>query len=149
MRVYLPVSEIPPDVGRPSPTGLAQLRGHETILLVEDENQVRRVLVRMLQAAGYVVHEVASAEDAIALLTTSAVQFDLLLTDVVLPRMGGGALAEQASKMRPGIRVLFTSGYSADTVLQRRLLQRDVVLLQKPFTTESLVRKVREALDRP
>jgi PAS domain S-box-containing protein len=149
MRVYLPVSEIPPDVGRSSPTGLAQLRGHETILLVEDESQVRRVSLRMLQAAGYVVHEVASAEDAIALLTTSAVQFDLLLTDVVLPRMGGGELAEQASKMRPGIRVLFTSGYSADTVLQRRLLERDVVLLQKPFTTESLAGKVREALDRP
>ena len=149
MRVYLPVAEIAPDGGRPSPTGLTQHRGHETILLVEDENQVRRVSLRMLQAAGYVVHEVANAEDAIALLNSSPVQFDLLLTDVVLPRMGGGALAEQVSKMRPGIRVLFTSGYSADTVLQRRLLERDVVLLQKPFTAESLAGKVREALDRP
>ena len=73
----------------------------------------------------------------------------LIVGTVVLPRMGGSELAEHASKMRPGIRVLFTSGYSAGTVLQRRLLERDVVLLQKPFTTESLVGKVREALDRP
>ena len=149
MRVYFPVSGIASHAGRPSPAGLARHRGHETILLVEDENQVRRVSLRMLQAAGYVVHEVANAEDAIALLNSSSVQFDLLLTDVVLPRMGGGALAAQASKMRPGIRVLFTSGYSADTVLQRRLLERDVVLLQKPFTAASLAAKVREALDRP
>ena len=149
MRVYLPEADATPSAVRHSPHGMTQHRGHETILLVEDESQVRRVSFRMLQAAGYVVHEVSNAEDAITLLNSSPVQFDLLLTDVVLPRMGGGALAEEVSKMRPGIRVLFTSGYSADTVLQRRLLERDVVLLQKPFTAASLAGKVREALDRP
>lgn len=149
MRVYLPETDAAPASVRHSPLNMTQYRGHETILLVEDEVQVRRVLLRMLHAAGYVVHEVSSAEDAVALLNSSPINFDLLLTDVVLPRMGGGELAEQVLKMRPGIRVLFTSGYSADTVLQRRLLQRDVVLLQKPFTAASLAGKVREALDRP
>ena len=149
MRVYLPEADATPSAVRHSPHGMTQHRGHETILLVEDEIQVRRVSLRMLQAAGYVVHEVSSAEDALALLNSSPVTFDLLLTDVVLPRMGGGELAERVSKMRPSIRILFTSGYSADTVLQRRLLERDVVLLQKPFTAASLAGKVREALDRP
>ena len=148
MRVYLPEADATPLIARQSPLGTMQHRGHETILLVEDEIQVRRVSLRMLQAAGYVVHEVASAEDALALLNSSPIAFDLLLTDVVLPRMGGGELAEQVLKMRPHIRVLFTSGYSADTVLQRRLLERDVVLLQKPFTAATLAAKVREALDR-
>ncbi len=146
MRVYLPVvrEALAPAVA-PPPLA-AHAGGRERILLVEDDAAVRLVTARMLRGGGYEVREVASAEEAIAVLEQAGEPIDLLLTDVVLPGMGGSALAERAVELRPGIRTLFVSGYSDDLVLQHRLLATGTPLLQKPFTTEALWRKVREAL---
>ena len=110
---------------------------------------MRRVAVRMLGALGYVVREAPDAEEAIAFFGQPGNSVDLVLTDIVLPKMGGVALAERILQMRPGTRILFASGYSDDMVLQHQLLDGDMTLLQKPFTVESLAEKVREVLDRP
>lgn len=143
-KVYLPLSgeratAVAPARGLPS--------GNETVLLVEDELAVRRVAARMLRSWGYQVHEAGNGGEALAVLTKHPEQFHLLLTDVVLPGMAGRELAEHVLRLRPGIKVLFASGYTDDVILQRQLIARDVALLQKPFTAESLSRKVRSVLD--
>ena len=121
--------------GRGSP------RGSETILLVEDEDIVRRLVAEMLEGQGY---RVVVATGPIEALDVTE-PFDLLFTDVVMPSMSGPELASQLIVLRPGIGVLFTSGYSAAAVTDRSTLIGD--LLEKPFTIEQLARKVRDALD--
>jgi PAS domain S-box-containing protein len=148
MRVYLPSVDLPVRAADAGPRPLRR-GGWETILLVEDEPSVRRVASRMLRGLGYTVHEAMNGEEAIAFLEGSPERIDLLFTDVVMPGMGGPALAEQAARLRPGTRILFASGYSEDTMLRHRLLSEQVTLLQKPFTMDSLADKVRYALDRP
>ncbi len=123
--------------------------GTETILLVEDEEAVRRVTVRLLEAEGYRIVAACDANDAHRQLESHPEPIDLLLTDVMLPGVGGRELAEQVSRLRPGIRVLYASGYTDDAILAHGLLEHDVALLEKPFTRESLTRKVREVLDAP
>ena len=123
--------------------------GRESILVTEDDEPVRKVAVRILAAQGYSVLQAPNAGEALRILTSSEVRVDLLLTDVVLPHMGGRELAEGAQKLRPGLKVLFASGYTDDVILQHRLIAHDVVFVQKPFTAESLGRKVREVLDHP
>jgi CheY-like chemotaxis protein len=124
------------------------MRGTETILLVEDEAQVRAIVARMLEAQGYTVLQAAHGEAALELLE-SAAPIDLLLTDLIMPRMGGRELAERVRELRPGLRVLFTSGYTEDVIVQNRLLDHDIMLLHKPFTRAALAAKVRETLDAP
>jgi PAS domain S-box-containing protein len=148
MRVYLPRVAVP--VHAHAPHARAVVRGgNESILLVEDETQVRHVAARMLKKLGYTVHEAQDGEQAVAFLERTDEPVDLLLTDVVLPKMGGPALADHVSRLGRGIRILFSSGYSDDVMLQHRLLEGEVTLLQKPFTSETLAEKVREVLDRP
>jgi PAS domain S-box-containing protein len=122
-------------------------RGTETILLVEDEPAVRRVAVRLLTAQGYQLLEAENGIEAARISAGHEGDIHLLLTDVVLPGMGGREIAEQTRVQRPDIKVLFASGYTDDVILQHRLLHRDVALLQKPFSRESIARKVREVLD--
>jgi CheY-like chemotaxis protein len=116
-------------------------RGSETIMLVEDEDIVRRLIAEMLKGQGYTVVVAAGPMEALELTES----FDLLLTDVVMPAMGGPELAELLTARTPGVGVLFVSGYSAAAVADRNALSHD--LLEKPFTIEELARKVREALD--
>ena len=116
-------------------------RGSETILLVEDEDIVRRLVAEMLEGQGY---RVVVATGPIEALDVTE-PFDLLFTDVVMPSMSGPELASQLIVLRPGIGVLFTSGYSAAAVTDRSTLIGD--LLEKPFTIEQLARKIRDALD--
>jgi PAS domain S-box-containing protein len=116
-------------------------RGSETVLLVEDEDIVRRLVAEMLKGQGYQVVVAAGPTEALEVTEP----FDLLLTDVVMPTMGGPELAELLTARKPGVGVLFTSGYSAAAVADRNALTAD--LLEKPFTIEELARKVREALD--
>jgi two-component system cell cycle sensor histidine kinase/response regulator CckA len=146
-KVFLP--RVPAATQRIAADTAAPAKGSEIILLTEDDDAVRQVAARILQGQGYLVLQAASASDALRILTASDVKLDLLLTDVVLPRMGGRELAERAQKARPGIRVLFASGYTNDVILQHRLIANQVALVQKPFTAESLGRKVREVLDSP
>ncbi len=145
IKVYLPQVEA---AGKQSATvaAAANPRGEETILLVEDETAVRRVAARVLRAQGYRVLEARDAEQAMMLLRSEA-EVSLLLTDVVLPGLGGRKLAEQIKAIRPGIKVLFASGYTDDVIVHHQLLAQGIALVQKPFTRDLLSRKVREVLD--
>ena len=121
--------------------------GHETILLVEDQIAVRRIARIALVAKGYKVLEASKGPDAVRLSEGFCDPIDLLLVDVVMPEMGGQQLAEIMRQKRPGIRVLFMSGYTDDTALLRDVTKSAEVLVQKPFTAAALTRKVRAVLD--
>jgi signal transduction histidine kinase/CheY-like chemotaxis protein len=145
MRVYLPCVNSLPDARAEQNRVLP--KGTETILLVEDEVAVRQTAARILTAQGYHILEAANADDALEQLNGPRREIHLMLTDVVLPGMGGRELAERVCVLRPEIKVLFASGYTDDVILQHRLVERDVKLVQKPFTATTLSTKVREALD--
>jgi CheY-like chemotaxis protein len=121
--------------------------GNETLLLVEDDKAVRAITRRMLDAQGYKVLEAEDGPSALEILKRHGGRLDLLLTDVVLPGMGGREVAERARAILPDIKVLFTSGYTDDIILQHKLLEHDVALLQKPFTPRMLAQKIRSVLD--
>ncbi len=147
MKVYLPRVQEDPTSADVSTQALRG--GKETILVVEDEEAVRRMAARVLTSKGYSVIQAGDGEEALRVLASHSGPVHLVLTDVVLPKMGGRVLAEQVRALYPNTRVLFASGYTDDMILQHQLLQRDVQLIQKPFTAESLARKVREVLDEP
>jgi two-component system cell cycle sensor histidine kinase/response regulator CckA len=121
--------------------------GAETILLVEDETLVRDFAKRTLTDRGYNVLEAGNGIDALAVASAFPGRIDLLLTDVVMPQMGGKALAEKIVMERPGIKILYTSGYTDHAIVHHGSLDEGVVFLQKPYTPSSLSRKVRETLD--
>ncbi len=146
MKAYLPRVAAP--AGDDAGPEAAELpRGTETVLLVEDEERVRAVGKRILEGQGYTVLEAADGEKALRLIENHTGSLHLLLTDVVLPKMDGRLLAERVKELLPDVKVLFASGYTEDVVLKHRLLTHEVALLQKPFTMESLLSKVREVLD--
>jgi PAS domain S-box-containing protein len=144
MRVYLPaVAGAAAAAG--APTGVPP-RGTETILLVEDDEAVRRVGTRMLRAQGYTVAAAADAREAMRTLLSGEPP-SLLLTDVVLPGIGGRELADRVRAVVPDIKTLFMTGYTDDVTLRHRLIAHDAVILHKPFSSLSLSTKVREVLD--
>ena len=150
-RVYLPQSQSPaPVASRPAPAQTAELRGgQETILLVEDEDTVRDLARQVLESQGYTVIEARSPNVALNLAQQHSNTVHLLLTDVVMPQMSGRELADRLVGPRSSMRVLYMSGYTDDAVTSHGVLDSDVALLQKPFTPEVLVRKVRDTLDAP
>jgi PAS domain S-box-containing protein len=124
-------------------------RGTETILLVEDEPAVRNMTRRLLYEQGYTIIEGANGEEALRMTKKHKNdEIHLLLTDVVMPQMGGIELAESLKDERPGIKMFFFSGYTDDTIVRLSLLGPDVAFLQKPFSPGDLARKIREVLDR-
>jgi signal transduction histidine kinase/CheY-like chemotaxis protein len=152
VKIYLPrllqaeeVSAVP--AARPiEDTTVPRARQSETILVVEDNGGVRDYAKVVLSELGYRVLEAGDANEALRLLAANSV--DLLFTDVVLPGpMTGRALADKASKMRPGLPILFTTGYTRNAIVHQGRLDADVHLLNKPFTQQDLVRKIRELLD--
>jgi DNA-binding NtrC family response regulator len=122
--------------------------GSETILVVEDEDAVRQMTTRVLIQQGYTVLEAGNGLDGIALAQRHDGPIHLLVTDVVMPEMGGLELAERLAEVRPGTGVIFMSGYAEGDKLQPGIRDSNVPFLQKPFSAESLVLRVREALDR-
>jgi two-component system cell cycle sensor histidine kinase/response regulator CckA len=148
-KVYLPrVAEAPaPAKLGPPPTSL--LGGSETILLVEDDETVRLLTRRMLQGRGHTVLLATRGDEALRLVEGHSGVIDLLVTDVVMPGMSGRDLADRVLKLRRGIKVLFLSGYTDDAIVRYGMLEPGVAFLQKPYTPDSLLRKVREVLDGP
>jgi PAS domain S-box-containing protein len=123
-------------------------RGHETVLVVEDEPVVRGMAVRLLKELGYVILQASNGQEGLRVAAEHAGPIHLLLTDVVMPQMGGKELAERITAMRPGIGVLYMSGYAEDAIAHQGELDGDVAFLPKPFQIAVLGRKVREVLDR-
>jgi PAS domain S-box-containing protein len=119
----------------------------ETILLVEDDEQVRGYVADMLRDLGYAVLVAENAEAAVASLAQSRERIDLLLTDVVLPGMNGRELAERAREIRPGIRALFMTGYARDVIVHQGRLDPGIDLIEKPFRREALATRIRLLLD--
>jgi len=145
-RIYLPFADPEP---RPASGRLRtdELRGDETVLLVEDDASVRAMARRALLSHGYVVLEAGDGPQALRLEHDHGSRIDVLLTDVVMPRMSGRELAGKLTRLRPALRVVYMSGYSSDAV-QLRGISPDAGILSKPFTPAALARAVREALDR-
>ena len=147
MTIYIPRTYETP---RPASPRRAKLKrqGVETVLLVEDETAVGDVTSRMLELRGYRVLRASSGDEALSLARTLHEPLHLLLTDVVLSaNMGGYQLAEQLSKQRPEMKLLYMSGYTQDVTLLHGLPEQEGALLQKPFTGDALVAKVRQVLD--
>jgi len=119
----------------------------ETILLVEDDEQVRSYVADMLRDLGYAVVVAENADQAIASLARAQEHIDLLLTDVVLPGMNGRELADRAREMRPGIRALFMTGYARDVIVHQGRLDPGIDLIEKPFRSETLATRIRLLLD--
>jgi two-component system cell cycle sensor histidine kinase/response regulator CckA len=123
-------------------------RGTETILLVEDVEALREIVRRVLVEHGYAVLDAVDASAALLRAEKYRKPIHLLLTDVVLPGLSGRELASRLKVTRPEMKVLFTSGYTDDAVMRRGVAERDIAFMQKPFTPETLARRVRQALDR-
>ncbi len=146
-RILLPRVPDGTEAARPRPAA-APTSGSETILLVEDNAGLHKLVARQLQSAGYTVVGARDGREALRLLEQRAQPIHLLLTDVVMPQMGGRQLVEQLGAVAPGVKVLYMSGYSDDTIVRHGLLDSGVPFLNKPFTRAGLLRKIRETLDR-
>lgn len=144
-RVFLPATDEAPDLPRPEPVRVAHPRGSETILVVEDEQAIRRLIRRILVRHGYSVLEAADGFEALDVVATSPHSIDLIVSDVVMPRMGSDELAARLPKMAGHLRVLLMSGHRGDAPTAKTH-DEGALFLSKPFTSELLLRKVREAL---
>jgi DNA-binding NtrC family response regulator len=132
----------------PATEAVAAPTGSETVLLVEDEQAVRVLCRVLLERAGYRVFDAADPRQAEDLFRHHPDRIDLLVTDVIMPGSSGPSLFERLSVERPHLRVLYMSGYADQAMVQRATRPSEVVFLQKPFTADGLLCKVREALDR-
>jgi len=146
-KIYLPRVGEPAEILSEKPLPAVPIRGTETILLVEDDSQVRELAGSVLTACGYTMLLADSALAVISKCDEHRGAIHLLLTDVVMPRSGGREVAKQVTARRPGIKVLYMSGYTADAIVHHGVLDAGTSFLQKPFTPASLASKVREVLD--
>ncbi len=146
--LYLPTTDVPVLAPVAAPVAPPE-PGGETILLVDDDPGVRRLTERILVAAGHPVLTAADGVEALALLAAHPAPVHLLLTDLILPRMGGTEIARRVAEARPGTRILLMSGYPADIVAGAGVLPAGTNLVEKPFTPAELTAAVREVLDRP
>jgi len=147
-KIYLPrvEGEASPSVKDDRPEDMRG--GSETVLLVEDEDIVRNLCVRILERLGYKVLQARNGAEAIVLAQGYGDRIDLLLTDVVMPGMNGAELARQLVLHHPEGKVLFTSGYTDDAIVRHGILKEGVSFIGKPYTPSALVKKVRGVLDR-
>ena len=146
-KIYLPVAEHV-DISEPAPAaGPRDLKGSETILLVEDHDQVRELAHAILRRHGYNVLLAGSGEEALGLMESYTDPLHLVLTDVVMPQMSGKALFERLTETHPGLRVLYMSGYTDNVIAHRGVVDEGVNFIQKPFAVQALVAKVRQVLE--
>ena len=145
-KIYLPATEAE-DNEVPKPIEPATLNGTETILLVEDQDEVRRVAQSILRRYGYHVIEARNAGEALLSCERHPRTIHLLLTDVVMPQLSGRELAERLAAMRPTMKVLYMSGYTENVIVHHGILDSGIAYLQKPIVPELLARRVREVLN--
>src|SRR5438445_7701701 len=146
-KIYLPrVAQVAGSAASP-PLPASPTQGHETILLVEDEADVRDLARDVLQANGYTVLEARHGSEALRICERHSGLIHLMLTDVVMPGMSGRQLAERLAPLQPNMTVLYMSGYTNNAIVHRGVLDAGTAFLQKPFTPDALARKVREVLD--
>ncbi len=132
--------------GETGPIDLPRAQGDEVILVVEDEERVRHMSVDTLRELGYVVVQASDANQALTVLTIQP-RIDLLFTDIVMPDMNGRVLSDRAREQRPGLKVLYTTGYTRNAIVHNGMLDHDVAFIAKPFTVQQLATKIREVLD--
>jgi CheY-like chemotaxis protein len=146
-KIYLPRIEDQSATALREPVEVAALpRGSETVLLVEDEKGVRELAREYLQMSGYSVLEAPDGQAALELASMHRGSIDLLMTDVVMPGLNGRELADRMNQIRPGIKILYMSGYADQAIGRRGILETEAALLQKPFTLAALTSKLREIL---
>jgi PAS domain S-box-containing protein len=149
-KVYLPPAAADASVAAPGAASAEPrvLRGSETILLVEDEEPLRKVVRTILSRNGYRVLEAQSGGDALLICEQHPLPIHLMLSDLVMPRMSGVHLAARLGSIRPGMPALFMSGYTGGSIVRHGILDADTAFIQKPFTPGSLLRKVRQVLEK-
>jgi len=145
-RIYLPRIEAAAQAVEPDEASEPSPRGSETILLVEDEAGVRNLAKTILQTQGYTVLEAAQGEEALRLSGQHEGLIHLMVTDMVMPEMNGRELAERLKPLRPHMKILIVSGYTEKAIGHQGELDPGMAFLQKPFTPQTLARKVREVL---
>jgi len=147
-KIYFPRVELPLDVSsRPIQTGPLP-RGTETLLVVEDEPAVRHLACSVLQGQGYQLLSATNGQDALHTVRDhKGSPIRLVVTDVIMPQMGGKVMAEWLKTANPDLKILFTSGYTDEAITQQGVLETGVEFLPKPYTPATLVLKVREMLD--
>jgi two-component system cell cycle sensor histidine kinase/response regulator CckA len=147
-KIYLPTAEATSEEITEKVVKEEPPRGGETILVVEDEEEVRKLAVQFLQKQGYKVLEATQGMEALLICEQHKESIHLLVTDVVMPGMSGRELSERLTSLRPEIKILYMSGHTNSAIFHHGVLEPGVILLQKPFTLEALARKVREVLDK-
>jgi CheY-like chemotaxis protein len=147
--VGLPRAQCPPGMGEILVSPGAAAVGNETVLLVEDEDGVRRLLMHVLTKRGYNVVEAPDAEEALRIFQQRPEDIHLVLTDMVMPKMSGRELGEHLSRIRPETKVIYMSGYTDDVLVRTGALGPGMAFLQKPLRPDILAAKVRETLDSP
>lgn len=148
-KIYLPRSEEALGESETEAAYKASAGGEETILVVEDDDKVRKLTRKILQSQGYNVIEAGGGREALETAASHHGPIDLLLADVVMPGMNGKEVYETLAEDRPGLRVLYMSGYTDDVIPHRQVLEKGVSFIHKPFGVEQLASKVRQVLDRP
>jgi len=143
---------LPSAVNTPSPAGegtvaVLQTRGNETLLVVEDEGEIRAMVTQYLEQNGYTVLQANNGREALEIAGNYSGTIHLLVTDVVMPQVGGHELAQHLQRLRPRTKVLFTSGYPEHATLNEKVAQQDAIILQKPFPLNVLAGKIRDLLD--
>jgi CheY-like chemotaxis protein len=147
--IYFPRVDESSEVRGDIPVSLAAAGGSETVLLVEDEDSVRQLVRETLESRGYRVFEAANGQTALTFAAAHPDPIHLIITDVVMPGLNGHELIQQLLPARPGIKVLYLSGYAQDAFSTPPAAEAQKTFLQKPFTLQSLARKVREILGPP
>jgi CheY-like chemotaxis protein len=148
-KIYLPRVEESAQISKPEESETTDFRGSETILLVEDTTSLREMAREYLESVGYSVLVASSGAKALQHAKDFRGPIHLLLTDIVMPGMNGPDLARQLVSLRPGIKVIFTSGYTDDAIARQGVLDPAVAFIQKPYRPKALARKIREVLGVP